>query len=50
MIDNKHTDLRQGIVDTCREINRNGLNQGTSGNVSHSIPGRYADHADKSSL
>jgi L-fuculose-phosphate aldolase len=38
MIDNKHTDLRQGIVDTCREMNRNGLNQGTSGNVSHRIP------------
>lgn len=34
----KHTELRQGIVDTCREMNRNGLNQGTSGNVSHRIP------------
>ncbi len=39
MKDRKHTDLRQGIVDTCREMNRNGLNQGTSGNVSHRIPG-----------
>lgn len=39
MIDNKHTGLRQGIVDACREMNRNGLNQGTSGNVSHRIPG-----------
>jgi L-fuculose-phosphate aldolase len=39
MTDNKHTALRQGIVDTCREMNRNGLNQGTSGNVSHRIPG-----------
>ena len=34
-----HTQLRQGIVDTCREMNRNGLNQGTSGNLSHRIDG-----------
>jgi L-fuculose-phosphate aldolase len=39
MKDRKHTDLRQGIVDTCREMNRSGLNQGTSGNISHRIPG-----------
>lgn len=26
--------LRQEIVDLCREMNRNGLNQGTSGNIS----------------
>jgi L-fuculose-phosphate aldolase len=32
-------DLRAGIVMTCREINRNGLNQGTAGNVSHRVPG-----------
>jgi L-fuculose-phosphate aldolase len=38
MTDNNHADLRQGIVDTCREMNRNGLNQGTSGNLSHRIP------------
>ena len=28
-------DLRAGIIHTCREMNRIGLNQGTSGNVSH---------------
>src|SRR5882724_11558697 len=38
MTDPNHTDLRQSIVDTCREMNRNGLNQGTSGNLSHRIP------------
>lgn len=27
-------DLRQHIIDLCREMNRNGLNQGTSGNIS----------------
>jgi L-fuculose-phosphate aldolase len=31
MTDRNHTDLRQGIVDTCKEMNRTGLNQGTSG-------------------
>jgi L-fuculose-phosphate aldolase len=30
--------LRSGIVETCREMNRIGLNQGTSGNLSHPIP------------
>ena len=32
-----YTKLRQGIIDTCLEMNRSGLNQGTSGNVSHRI-------------
>jgi L-fuculose-phosphate aldolase len=32
-----HRDIRQGIVKTCREMNRIGLNQGTSGNLSHRI-------------
>ena len=31
--------LRQGIIATCIEMNRSGLNQGTSGNVSHRIEG-----------
>jgi L-fuculose-phosphate aldolase len=34
-----HLALRQGIIDTCREMNASGLNQGTSGNVSHRIEG-----------
>ena len=37
MTDRNHPDLRQGIVDTCQEMNRSGLNQGTSGNLSHRI-------------
>jgi L-fuculose-phosphate aldolase len=31
--------IRLGIVETCREMNRSGLNQGTSGNLSHRIEG-----------
>lgn len=34
-----HKKLRNGIIDTCLEMNRSGLNQGTSGNVSHRIDG-----------
>lgn len=32
-----YRDIRQGIVRTCREMNRIGLNQGTSGNLSHRV-------------
>jgi L-fuculose-phosphate aldolase len=32
-----HRDIRQGFVRTCREMNRIGLNQGTSGNLSHRV-------------
>jgi L-fuculose-phosphate aldolase len=35
----EHLALRQGIVDVCRRMNANGLNQGTSGNLSHRIEG-----------
>ena len=38
MDDSEHG-LRQAIIDTCREMNAKGLNQGTSGNVSHRIDG-----------
>ena len=31
------TSLREDLVSTCREMNRIGLNQGTSGNLSHRI-------------
>ena len=34
-----HTKIREGIIETCLEMNRSGLNQGTSGNVSHRIDG-----------
>jgi L-fuculose-phosphate aldolase len=34
-----HPELRRGIIETCLEMNRSGLNQGTSGNVSHRIDG-----------
>ncbi len=30
-------ELRKGIIQTCREMNAIGLNQGTSGNVSHRV-------------
>jgi L-fuculose-phosphate aldolase len=29
--------IRAAIVETCREMNRSGLNQGTSGNLSHRV-------------
>jgi L-fuculose-phosphate aldolase len=34
-----HIEIRRGIVDVCIEMNRSGLNQGTSGNVSHRVEG-----------
>ena len=33
--------LREDLVATCREMNRIGLNQGTSGNLSHRIEGGF---------
>lgn len=30
--------LREGLIETCRQMNRIGLNQGTSGNLSHRLP------------
>jgi len=49
MTDLNHADLRQGIVDTCQEMNRNGLNQGTSA-ISRTGFRMHADHADESAL
>ncbi len=34
-----HRDIREAMIDTCRDMNRKGLNQGTSGNLSHRVPG-----------
>lgn len=34
-----HLDIRKAMVATCREMNAIGLNQGTSGNLSHRIEG-----------
>jgi L-fuculose-phosphate aldolase len=34
-----HKKIRQSIIETCLEINRSGLNQGTSGNLSHRVDG-----------
>ncbi|MBB3998013.1 class II aldolase/adducin family protein [Aureimonas pseudogalii] len=34
MPETSERDLRQTIIDLCREMNANGLNQGTSGNIS----------------
>ncbi|POF28648.1 class II aldolase/adducin family protein [Roseibium marinum] len=33
-------DLRQAIIDACRDMNRRGINQGTSGNISARADGR----------
>ncbi len=33
-----HRDIRQEMVRTCRAMNRSGINQGTSGNLSHRVP------------
>jgi len=38
-MDQSERALRQTIVDVCREMNAKGLNQGTSGNVSHRVAG-----------
>jgi L-fuculose-phosphate aldolase len=37
----KHEKLRKAIIETAREMNRSGLNQGTSGNVSARIKGGF---------
>lgn len=34
-----HARIKKGIIDTCLTMNQLGLNQGTSGNVSHRITG-----------
>lgn len=34
-----HRDIRNAMIETCREMNSSGLNQGTSGNLSHRIEG-----------
>lgn len=34
-----HRDIRKAMIKTCREMNSSGLNQGTSGNLSHRIEG-----------
>ena len=34
-----HKKIRQAIIETCLEMNRSGLNQGTSGNLSHRVDG-----------
>jgi L-fuculose-phosphate aldolase len=34
-------ELRVAVIDTAREMNRTGLNQGTSGNVSARVPGGF---------
>ena len=36
----KERELRQAIVDACRQMNAGGLNQGTSGNISARLDGR----------
>ncbi len=36
-MDDTERALREAIIDTCREMNAKGLNQGTSGNLSHRV-------------
>jgi len=38
-MDDTERALREAIIDTCREMNAKGLNQGTSGNLSHRVDG-----------
>jgi L-fuculose-phosphate aldolase len=37
--DTGHEAIRRAIVETAREMNRKGINQGTAGNVSHRVEG-----------
>ena len=37
----KHAALRQSIIDSCREMNALGINQGTSGNISARVEGGF---------
>lgn len=37
----KHRKLRQAIIQTCLDMNRLGINQGTAGNVSARVPGGF---------
>lgn len=39
MAKTSHHAIRKAMIDTCREMNAIGLNQGTSGNLSHRIEG-----------
>ncbi len=39
MSDNGHEAIRRAIIETAREMTRKGINQGTSGNISHRIEG-----------
>ena len=37
----RHHALKQEMVDICRKMNASGINQGTSGNISHRIDGGF---------
>ncbi|CAK0813696.1 unnamed protein product [Prorocentrum cordatum] len=37
----EHIELRQQVIETCLQMNRMGINQGTSGNVSCRVPGGF---------
>ena len=39
MSDIGHEAIRRAIIETAREMNRKGINQGTSGNISHRVEG-----------
>ena len=41
MPDPSPNDLKQSVIDTCRKMNHLGINQGTSGNVSVKLAGRF---------
>ena len=41
----KHPALRREIVAACQDMNRRGINQGTSGNISARVAEGSADHA-----
>ena len=41
----KYETQRREIVAACRDMNRRGINQGTSGNISARVQRRLPDHA-----
>ncbi len=46
----KYHDLRKAVIKTCLAMNEEGINQGTSGNVSVRTDEGFPDHGVRSAL